>query len=221
MAFRFNSYVALAAVERKRRELSVLRLLGFSSAALVAFVVLQALYTGVFSLLLAWGLYGLAEIGLNRLFQQSPGEQACRLLLQHYLLALLATLLASAVALGLSRVLELPNISLILLAAVLVVAVRSSLGPAMACAGLSFLAYNFLFIPPTLTLTIDRQQDVLTLLFFLLMAGLTGNLASRQRQQLQALETDSQAKQQLLEQQLTEYRLKFEYAQRQLNATSG
>lgn len=106
---------------------------------------------------------------------------------RHYLLALLATVLASVVALGLSQVLELPNISLIMLAAVLMVAVRSSLGPAMACAGLSFLAYNFLFIPPTLTLTIDRQQDVLTLLFFLLMAGLTGNLASRQRRQLQAL----------------------------------
>src|SRR3990167_9271328 len=116
-----------------------------------------------------------------------------------YLLALLATLLASAVALGLSRVLELPNISLILLAAVLVVAVRSSLGPAMACAGLSFLAYNFLFIPPTLTLTIDRQQDVLTLLFFLLMAGLTGNLASRQRRQLQALRETQRETSALLE----------------------
>lgn len=116
-----------------------------------------------------------------------------------YLLALIATLLASAVALGLSRVLELPNISLILLAAVLVVAVRSSLGPAMACAGLSFLAYNFLFIPPTLTLTIDRQEDVLTLLFFLLMAGLTGNLASRQRQQLQALRETQRETSALLE----------------------
>ncbi|MCR4510005.1 sensor histidine kinase KdpD [Pseudomonas sp. 32.2.56] len=116
-----------------------------------------------------------------------------------YLLALIATLLASAVALGLSRVLELPNISLILLAAVLVVAVRSSLGPAMACAGLSFLAYNFLFIPPTLTLTIDRQQDVLTLLFFLLMAGLTGNLASRQRRQLQALRETQRETSALLE----------------------
>lgn len=97
-AFAAMTASALAAVERKRRALSVLRLLGFSSAALVAFVVLQALYTGVFSLLLAWGLYGLAEIGLNRLFQQSPGEQACRLLLQHYLLALLATLLCSSLA---------------------------------------------------------------------------------------------------------------------------
>jgi len=110
-----------------------------------------------------------------------------QLVWRHYLLALLATLSASTVALGLSRVLELPNVSLIFLAAVLVVAVRSSLGPAMACAGLSFLAYNFLFIPPTMTLTIHRQQDVLTLLFFLLMAGLTGNLASRQRRQLHAL----------------------------------
>ncbi|UUY07555.1 sensor histidine kinase KdpD [Pseudomonas sp. J452] len=104
-----------------------------------------------------------------------------------YLLALLATGGAAGIALGLSRVLELPNISLIFLAAVLVVAVRSSLGPALACAGLSFLAYNFLFIPPTFTLTIERQEDVLTLLFFLLMAALTGNLATRQRRQLQAL----------------------------------
>lgn len=104
-----------------------------------------------------------------------------------YLLAPLATAVASLIAFGLSQVLELPNISLVFLAAVLVIAVRSSLGPALACAGLSFLAYNFLFIPPTWTLIIERQEDVLTLLFFLLMAGLSGNLASRQRRQLQVL----------------------------------
>ena len=104
-----------------------------------------------------------------------------------YLLAALATACATLISLGLARVLELPNISLVFLAAVLLVAVRSSLGPALACSGLSFLAYNFLFIPPTLTMQIQRQEDVLTLLFFLLMAGLTGNLASRQRRQVQAL----------------------------------
>ncbi len=97
-AFAAMTASALAAVERKRRALSVLRLLGFSSTALVAFVVWQALYTGIFGLLLAWGLYGAAEVGLNRLFQQTPGEYACRLLLSHYLLALLATLLCSGLA---------------------------------------------------------------------------------------------------------------------------
>nr|WP_286944820.1 sensor histidine kinase KdpD [Pseudomonas sp. UBA6718] len=104
-----------------------------------------------------------------------------------YLLAPLAAILASGLALGLSRLLELPNISLIFLAAVLVVAVRSSLGPALLCAGLSFLAYNLLFIEPLLSLKIARQEDVLTLVFFLLMAALTGNLATRQRRQLQSL----------------------------------
>ncbi len=97
-AFAAMTASALAAVERKRRALSVLRLLGFSSSALVAFVVLQALYTGLFSTLLAWALYAGAEFGLNQLFQHSPGEYACRLLAGHYLLALLVTLLCSSLA---------------------------------------------------------------------------------------------------------------------------
>ena len=104
-----------------------------------------------------------------------------------YWLALAAALVATGLSLAVSQVLALPNISLVFLAAVLLVAVRSSLGPALACAGLSFLAYNFFFIPPTWSLTVARHEDVLTLLFFLLMAALTGNLASRQRRQLQAL----------------------------------
>ncbi|KRV68102.1 sensor histidine kinase [Pseudomonas citronellolis] len=104
-----------------------------------------------------------------------------------YLLAALAAAGASALAWGVSRLLELPNISLVFLAAVLLVAVRSSLWPALVCAVLSFLAYDFLFIPPYFSLSIQREQDVLTLLFFLLMAALTGNLAARQRRQLQVL----------------------------------
>ncbi len=87
---------------------------------------------------------------------------------RHYLLALLATGLASALAWGVSSVLALPNISLVFLAAVLLVAVRSSLGPALACAALSFLSYDFLFIPPSFSLSIQREEDVLTLVFFLL-----------------------------------------------------
>lgn len=89
---------ALAAVERKRHELSVLRLLGFSTGALLLFVMLQALYSGLFAALLGGGLYGLAERGLNLLFVQMPGEYASHLLLRHYLVALSALLGASALA---------------------------------------------------------------------------------------------------------------------------
>jgi len=89
---------ALAAVERKQRELAVLRLLGFGSGALLLFVVLQALYSGLFASVLSALLYRLAEGGLNHLFVQVPGDYASRLLPEHYLVALGAVLLASALA---------------------------------------------------------------------------------------------------------------------------
>ncbi|MDQ3203156.1 MAG: DUF4118 domain-containing protein, partial [Pseudomonadota bacterium] len=116
-----------------------------------------------------------------------------------YALALVATLLATALAWGVASVLPLPNISLVFLAAVLLVAVRSSLGPALACAAMSFLTYDFLFIPPNFSFSIQREEDVLTLLFFLLMAALTGNLAARQRRQLQALRDTQEETSELLD----------------------
>ncbi|MDF0733216.1 sensor histidine kinase KdpD [Pseudomonas entomophila] len=135
---------------------------------------------------------------LDRDSQPLPTRAAVRRVWvwRHYLLALAATVLATGLAWAVSSVLALPNISLVFLAAVLLVAVRSSLGPALACAALSFLAYDFLFIPPNFSLRIQREEDVLTLVFFLLMAALTGNLAARQRRQLQALrETQGETRQ--------------------------
>ncbi|GGM14102.1 ATP-binding protein [Pseudomonas asuensis] len=121
-------------------------------------------------------------------------EEGCRSVLkapyynsQNYWLALGATAGAAILAKAASSLLELPNISLVFLAAVLLVAIHSSRGPAVLCAVLSFLTYNFLFIPPLFSFTIQREQDVLTLMFFLFMATLTGNLASRQRGQLNSL----------------------------------
>ncbi len=89
---------ALAAVARKRRELSVLRLLGFSTGGLLLFVVWQALYSAGFAAVLSAGLYGLAEAALNQLFVQVPGEHASHLLARHYGLALVAVMGVSAVA---------------------------------------------------------------------------------------------------------------------------
>jgi len=116
-----------------------------------------------------------------------------------YAMALVATILATALAWGVASLLPLPNISLVFLAAVLLVAVRSSLGPSLACAVLSFLSYDFLFTPPRFSFAIQREEDVLTLLFFLLMAVLTGNLAARQRQQLEALRDTQEETSELLD----------------------
>lgn len=113
---------------------------------------------------------------------RAPGNKA------DYVLAVFGAIAATLVAAWLSRFLELPNVSLVFLSAVLVVSIRSSIGPALACGLLSFLSYDWFFIEPHFSLTIDRQQDVLTLFFFLFMAALTGNLAARQRRQLQSVQ---------------------------------
>ena len=132
--------------------------------------------------------------------QHAPRQRSPQALVWFdYALAPLATLLACGLAWAVSSLLPLPNISLVFLAAVLLVAVRSSLGPALVCAALSFLTYDFLFIPPNFSFAIQREEDVLTLLFFLLMAALTGNLAARQRRQLQALRDTQQETSELLD----------------------
>lgn len=96
----FTAIIAstLAAVERKRKALAVLRLLGFPTAALVLFVLLLALYSGAFGILLAGVVYSLAASGLNHLFDPGTGEFICQLLPVHYLVALLATLACSVLA---------------------------------------------------------------------------------------------------------------------------
>jgi len=74
-----------ASVERKRRDLGVLGLIGFSRRALLSFPLYQALFLSVGGLVLALGFY-LAMAGLiNHLFaaQLAEGEHVCRLGFHH------------------------------------------------------------------------------------------------------------------------------------------
>ena len=84
-----------ANVDRKRKELSVLRLIGFQSTDIIFFPVLQALFTGALGWALAAAIYLAIEIGINGIF---PDQTICRLLPVHYLGALLLTLMAAAIA---------------------------------------------------------------------------------------------------------------------------
>ena len=96
---------------------------------------------------------------------------------------------AGAVAFGhvLGLLVRLPNMSMIFLAAVLVCALRAGTRSAVIASVLSFLAYNFFFIPPLYTFTIAEPHEVFALFVFLLVAVLTGSLAGRARYQAAAM----------------------------------
>ena len=73
------------------------------------------------------------------------------------------------------------NLLLCYVPLVLVVAIRAGRRAAVLAAVASFLAYNFFFVPPLYTLTVEQPQDVIELAVFLGVALLVGTLAARER----------------------------------------
>lgn len=85
--------------------------------------------------------------------------------------------------------LPLANISLVYMVAVLIVAMRFGLWPSLYTSLISFLAYNFLFTEPYHTFTVTHEVELSTILFFLIVAVLVGNLAARLKAQVEAMRT--------------------------------
>src|SRR5262245_60408351 len=90
---------------------------------------------------------------------------------------------ALGVALAISQFVDLDNISLVFLAAVLASAVRYGAGPSVVAALLSVACYNFFFLPPLYTFTIADPANVVALFFFMIVALLTSSLTARTRTQ--------------------------------------
>ncbi len=103
------------------------------------------------------------------------------------LLVLLASAGATGAAALAEHVLGLRDLSLIFLVAVILVASRTRMVPAVITAALCFLAYDFFFIEPRLTLLIGAHRGVATVALFLAAALIAGRLASRLRMQVVAL----------------------------------
>ena len=104
-----------------------------------------------------------------------------------YVLAVIGAALAVVLALGLQQWLGLGDLSLVFMLAVLVVASRTSTGPAVVTAILCFLAYNFFFIEPRYTFYITARHGVATVVLFLAAALLAGRLAAQLSMRVQAL----------------------------------
>ncbi|MBB4167709.1 two-component system sensor histidine kinase KdpD [Rhizobium sp. BK538] len=90
---------------------------------------------------------------------------------------------ALLVGVVLDQVLDVRNLALVFLMAVLTSAVLHGLRPALYSSLLGALAFNFFFLPPRYTLTISDPESVLALFFFLGVAVIASNLtATVQRQ---------------------------------------
>lgn len=99
VGFSFSLGASLwANVDRKQKELSILRLVGFQGGKIIMFPVLQSLYTGFLGWLLAVLIYLAAEQSINQIL--APNLQIdrviCFLLPQHFFWALGLTLTVAA-----------------------------------------------------------------------------------------------------------------------------
>lgn len=94
-------------------------------------------------------------------------------------------LVTAGLAAMLDRVLPHANLSLLFLTGILIVSARAGLKPGLVASVLSFLAYNYFFTRPFFTLKVDDNGDVATLVFFLVVAAIAGNLAARMHMEMQ------------------------------------
>ncbi|MDG4813262.1 sensor histidine kinase KdpD [Hydrogenovibrio sp. 3SP14C1] len=112
--------------------------------------------------------------------------------------ASLGVAFAAILSFFISGWLPLANLSLIFLGAVLWVAIKTGLKPALFAAVFSTLVYNFFFTEPRYTFNIIHAEEFLTVMFFFLMALIGGQLAAKLRYQLIGLSLATEQTQKLL-----------------------
>ena len=112
------------------------------------------------------------------------------------LLVVVAAVAVLSIVVGvLERIAGFDNGAPAFLLAVVVVAVLRGTGPAVATAIGSFLAYDFLFIEPVYTLTVNDPAEWLNLILLLVVGVVIGQLAGRERDRaVAAIEGEREAR---------------------------
>ena len=108
-----------------------------------------------------------------------------------FMIPTLAVAAAVPVAWLLHLILPVAHLSLVFLMPVIYAGVRHGFWPSLYAVFTSFFVYNFFFTEPRLTLHVNHAEDVATLLFFLLAAMVTGNIAVRLKAQIEALHSSA------------------------------
>lgn len=103
--------------------------------------------------------------------------------LHGHLWGLAAVSVASLLTVGLQTWLNSGNLVLIYVLGVVAVGLRFGAQPALSTAVLSFLSFNFFLTEPRFTFSVNKQDDLSTLIFLLVIALICGPAASRIRRQ--------------------------------------
>ncbi|MBK7765648.1 MAG: DUF4118 domain-containing protein [Sulfuritalea sp.] len=90
---------------------------------------------------------------------------------------------ATALAMPLTGAIELTNIAMIFLLAVVLVAVWLGSGPAVAAAFLAVAAFDFFFVPPRFSFAVTDAQYLMTFAMMLTVALIIGQLTARYKRQ--------------------------------------
>lgn len=101
----------------------------------------------------------------------------------HYLWSLVMVAVMTALGRLLIEVIDLGNISLLYLVPVMFAAATFGLRAGLFAGLASSLAYNFFFLPPTGTLTVNNPENVISILVLLGVAVVTSQFAARVRAQ--------------------------------------
>ncbi len=120
----------------------------------------------------------------NRKAQEGFSIQAlARFRAKAYLWTLLSVLLVTLLSKILEPAFDLVNIALLYLLPVLISAARWGRGPSLLASFVGVLAFDFFFVPPVLSFTVSDVRHVVAFAVFLLVALVTGTLATRLRNQ--------------------------------------
>ena len=106
---------------------------------------------------------------------------------KQYLAAMFVVAAVTLLNLMAAHLINYRAVALVYLFAVLLIGLFVGRGPVLLAAALSALLWNFLFIPPQLTLTISALDDVLMFGMYFIVALATGQLTARLRGQERAV----------------------------------
>jgi two-component system sensor histidine kinase KdpD len=97
---------------------------------------------------------------------------------QSYAMSAILCVLAGAIALPWHGLVDLTNIAMLFLLAVVLAAVRYGLGPSVAAAFLNVAAFDFFFVPPRFSFAVSDVQYVLTFAVMLVVGLITAKLTA-------------------------------------------